>query len=37
MTETITKSSEELITWFEEGEKNKTKDIKVGEYVEINF
>ncbi len=35
--ETIIKSSEELIEWFQEGEKNKAKGIKVGEYVQIDF
>jgi hypothetical protein len=35
--ETVTKSNEELIKWFEEGKKNKTKAIKVGKYVQIDF
>jgi len=35
--ESIIKSNEELIGWFHEGEKNKAKEIKIDDYVQIDF
>ena len=37
MQETKLKSESELIEWFENTENNKTKGIKVDEYVQIDF